>query len=282
MMQQLTGSRAQGVDDVCEDGLSFKRAGSRERGVLLIHGITGSPVEMKYIAKALHRQGYTVHAPLLAGHGVDTAALRRTTWQDWYESVVRAADALARTVDTMYVAGVCIGGMLGLHLARNDRRVRAATVYSPLLQYDGWNAPYHYRLGRFTVPLAVHLGISRWINLKERPPFGIKSDRIRHLLGADGLRGTLPVFPVDTLHQNLKLISATRAILPEVSVPTLLVHAREDDLSGPNNALYVQRHIGGPCEIAWMHNSYHMVHIDQEHATVAKRTCAFFDGVPAR
>jgi carboxylesterase len=261
------------------DGLTYFRGGTNGKAVLLIHGITGSPVEMKYMAKGLHRAGYTVYAPLLAGHGVDIATLRKSRWQDWYRSVSDAANLLASRTDQIYVAGVCVGGMLGLHLARDNSLIRAATVYSPLLQYDGWNAPYHYRLGRITVPVAVGLGISKWINLKERPPFGIKSDRIRRLLAeqGNGIRGTLPAFPVDALHQNLKLFKATKAILPEISTRTLLIHAREDDLSGPRNPLYIQRNIGGPCEIEWLSDSFHMVHVDQEHAHVADRTRAFFD-----
>ena len=263
------------------DGLKYFRAGTNGKAVLLIHGVTGSPVEMKYMAKGLNRAGYTVYAPLLAGHGVDIASLRKSRWQDWYRSVSEAADMLASHADNIYVAGVCVGGMLGLRLARDNPSIRAATVYSPLLQYDGWNAPYHYRLGRLTVPIAVRLGISRWISLKERSPFGIKSDRIRRLLAenGNGIRGTLSAFPVDTLHQNLKLIKATKAILPEIKTPTLLMHARDDDLSGPNNPLYIQRNIGGPCEVEWLTDSYHMIHVDQEHTLVADRTRAFFDRV---
>jgi carboxylesterase len=261
------------------DGLSYFRKGNHDAGVLLVHGVTGSPVEMKYIAKALHRAGYTVYAPLLSGHGNDLATLRRTRWQAWYETVRAAADLLALHVDTVFVAGVCMGGMLALRLARDNHAIRGVAVYSALIQYDGWNMPYHYRLGRLTVPVAIGLGIGRWINLKERAPFGIKSDRIRRLLvdGGGGIRGTLPAFPTETLHENLKLIAETKSALPHISTPTLLVHARDDDVSGPRNPVFIQRKIGGPCEIEWLDNSYHMIHVDQEHQAVSARSSAFFD-----
>lgn len=264
-----------------KDGLAYFCQGTTNKAVILLHGVTGSPVEMKYIAKGLNRAGYTVYAPLLAGHGVDIATLRQSRWQDWYQSADEAFHLLEKVADHIYVAGVCVGGLLGLRLARDNPSIKAATVYSPLLQYDGWNAPYHYRLGRLTVPIAVCLGVSRWINLRERSPFGIKSDRIRRLLAeqGNGIRGTLPAFPVDTLHQNLKLFEATKAILPEIATPTLLMHAHEDDLSGPGNPLYIQRYIGGHCEIEWLNNSYHMIHVDQEHALVAERTRDFFDRI---
>ncbi len=258
--------------------LSIFSRGTNGHGVLLIHGITGSPPEMKHVAKRLNRAGYTVYAPLLAGHGVDIATLRATRWEDWFESVCKSALWLGERTDRLYVAGVCVGGLLGLHLAYTTRRVHAVAVYSPVLNYDGWNTPYYYRLGHISVPVAVALGISRFISLKERPPFGIKSERIRRLLNASetGIRGTLPAFPVDTLWQNLRLFKVIREILPRTTTPTLLIHARDDDVGGPNNPHYIAKNIGGPCQIEWLHNSYHMIHVDQEYPAVAERTRAFF------
>jgi esterase/lipase len=46
---------------------SFRLAGGCT-GFLLIHGLGGTPVEMRYIAQGLARAGYTVHVPQLAGH----------------------------------------------------------------------------------------------------------------------------------------------------------------------------------------------------------------------
>ncbi len=278
MLMKLNNQTAPFVPD---DGLTYFRKGTNGAGVLLVHGVTGSPVEMKYVAKALHRAGYTVYAPLLAGHGIDLASLRRTHWQDWYQTVRRASADLATQVERVFVAGVCMGGLLGLRLARDNAAVRGVAVYSALLQYDGWNMPYHYRIGRLTVPLAIGLGLGPRIALKERPPFGIKSDRIRRLLveTGNGIRGTLPAFPAETLHENLKLIAETKSILPQISTPTLLVHARDDDVSGPNNPLTIQRMIGAPCQIAWLHDSYHMIHIDQEHHIVSERSSSFFAGI---
>ena len=39
-----------------------------EDAVLLIHGLTGTPAEMRYIAKNLLKQGFSVACPQLAGH----------------------------------------------------------------------------------------------------------------------------------------------------------------------------------------------------------------------
>jgi carboxylesterase len=52
---------------------SFRFAGG-PMGFLLIHGLGGTPNEMRYIALGLARAGHTVHVPQLAGHcgAVDT------------------------------------------------------------------------------------------------------------------------------------------------------------------------------------------------------------------
>ncbi len=54
-------------------------------GVLLIHGLCGTPAEMRFVAMGLGRAGYTVHCPQLAGHGGSRQDIVKTGWQDWYK-----------------------------------------------------------------------------------------------------------------------------------------------------------------------------------------------------
>src|SRR3954469_8291096 len=64
------------------------------RGVLCLHGITGTPFEIRPLAEALGRRGCTVAAPTLAGHGGTLANLARSNWHDWLRSAEEALDAL--------------------------------------------------------------------------------------------------------------------------------------------------------------------------------------------
>ena len=61
--------------------------GDGRTGFLLIHGLGGTPLELKFVAKGLARQGFTVHCPQLAGHCGDESDLLATDWRDWYASV---------------------------------------------------------------------------------------------------------------------------------------------------------------------------------------------------
>jgi carboxylesterase len=106
--------------------LGFEWPGTNGRAVLLVHGMTGAPGEMKLVARRLHRRGFTVMAPLLAGHGMDEAELLKTRWPDWLGSVRLAYEALAAAHDEVHVAGICVGGALGLALCAEAPVGRAA------------------------------------------------------------------------------------------------------------------------------------------------------------
>lgn len=189
------------------DGLSYFLPGTNGHGVLLIHGATGSPGEMKLVARRLNKAGYSVSVPLLAGHGADIETLRRSSSESWYESVWAAAELLKACTDAVFAGGICVGGMLALRLAHEFAKLRGIAVFSPTIHYDGWNTPFYYALGPLGLPLVSRLKLIRWFEFSERHPFGIKSDRIRCLVASpnSGIRGTLPVFPANTVLENYKL-----------------------------------------------------------------------------
>ena len=86
---------------------------------------------MKFVARSLQKRGFGVYAPTLAGHCVDEQALINTTWRDLYESLEEGLHTLSKTADRIYVAGICVGGMLGLYLAYHyAKMVSAVTMYS--------------------------------------------------------------------------------------------------------------------------------------------------------
>ncbi|HYA34839.1 MAG TPA: hypothetical protein VEF03_04430, partial [Candidatus Binataceae bacterium] len=61
---------------------------------LLIHGLTGTPYEMRYLGERLAAAGVRVRGVRLAGHADSPEALGATTQDSWYESVVKAFEEL--------------------------------------------------------------------------------------------------------------------------------------------------------------------------------------------
>ncbi|HWU87850.1 MAG TPA: alpha/beta fold hydrolase, partial [Kofleriaceae bacterium] len=112
---------------------AFEFDGDDDLGVVLVHGFTGTPFEIRPLGELLHRDGFTVHAPLLPGHGTSIDDLDRTTWRDWADAVERAADAMGRRCARVAVVGQSLGGLLRrvraipkLGSDLRDRRARAA------------------------------------------------------------------------------------------------------------------------------------------------------------
>lgn len=257
---------------------TFFQEGTNGLGILLIHGLTGAPAEMRLVARHLNRRGYSVMAPLLAGHGMDASALRRSRWEDWLESVHIARDAFSRRVDTVFAAGICVGGKLAMMAAADTPdKIKATAIYSPCFDYDGWEVPRYYSF------LSPHL---RWLsrlpflgrlNFRENPSLGIKDERMRRLIAGMDAEGILESFPAKALFEMHELGRNLKTRLPSIQTPTLIIHSREDDLSGPAHARYIADHIGGHNHLYWLDNSYHMIHVDRQRHVVADLTAKFFE-----
>lgn len=257
---------------------SFRLKAEGRRGVLLIHGLTGAPDEMKFLAKRLHRQGFDVMVPQLAGHGADMATLLRSTWRDWLDSVVAAYDAYAREVDEVFVAGICVGGALGLELAARRPQIAAAVVYSMTFEYDGWNMK-GWMKGAWLIQAVANLPLVRRISFAEPYPFGLKDERLRERVARAPeafIEGSLDRLPLGALFQMYRLGRRLERTAGAIDVPCLIMHAREDDMSDPRNAWRLKRALGPRAEVRLFDDSYHMLHVDKERALVADETAAFF------
>ena len=84
------------------------------RGVLCLHGITGTPFEVRPLAEHFGRLGCTVEAPVLAGHGGTLADLAATRWSDW----LRSAETIASDRLTSQCSGTSPSHSTPLGLVR--------------------------------------------------------------------------------------------------------------------------------------------------------------------
>ncbi|HJW04861.1 MAG TPA: alpha/beta fold hydrolase [Rhodanobacter sp.] len=255
-------------------------------GVLLIHGLTGTPMEMKLLGKGLNNAGFTVHGMQLAGHCGNVEDLLATGWRDWYASVERAADAMLDKVDQLFVGGLSMGALLALKLAaERPGRVAGVGVYGATFRYDGWSIPKLARLS-FLLPLLKKLGIGRERSFMEQPPYGIRDERLRAqvsaaMLGGDSAAAGLPGNPWYSLAEMYGLAADVRRQLPRVTAPCLVAHASDDDVASPKNAELVMRGVSAPTELLLLEDSYHMITIDKQRRTLIERSAAFFDGIAA-
>lgn len=265
--------------------VSFFFKGGRA-GVLLIHGLTGTPAEMQILGKGLHKAGFTVYGMQLAGHCGDEDDLLATNWHDWYDSVNRAADRLLQHVDTLFVGGLSMGAVLSLKLAA-DRPddVKGVGVYGPTFSYDGWSIPRYIQKSVFLLKWFKTFGIFRKSVFIERPPYGLKDERIRKtvsesMLSGDSTKGGLAGNPLGSLAEMQELAKVTKAQLPMVKAPCLIMHSNDDDIANmETNSGLVARSVSGPVKMMPLENSYHMITIDRDRKTVINESVAFFSAL---
>ena len=253
-------------------------------GVLLIHGLTGTPTEMRFVGNGLHRAGFTVLGMQLAGHCGDEADLLATGWRDWTASVAAAADRLSAQVDHLFVAGLSMGALLALKLAIDrPRDVDGVGLYGTTFFHDGWATP---AIGRFAflLPLITSLGVGRGQISAEVEPYGIKDERIRNrivgaMLSGDSQAAGLAGFPWPSLAEFQRLSSHVRHRLHRVTAPCFVAHSSNDDVASLRNVRVIERRVRGPVEKLLLDNSYHMVTVDQERGKLIERSAAFFHGI---
>ena len=217
------------------------RGAAARTGVLLVHGLTGTPAEMRLLAKGLNKQGFTVYAVQLAGHCGSMEDLVDTRWTDWLASVEAGLQRLSQHMDHVVVGGLSMGAVLSLAVAqRHPDKVDGVCALSTTFRYDGWSIPFYTRLA-FLLPLFRALGIGRHSVFMEQPPYGIKDEALRarvveQMHSGDSAAAGLPGNPWWSIIELRRLSAHVLARLPQLRSPCLVIHARNDDISSVANA----------------------------------------------
>ena len=227
-------------------------------GCLLIHGFTGSAVEMRPMGDCLAARGLTVSAPLLPGHGTTPQDLVRTTWQDWYAHVEGALDALRGRCEKVFVVGFSLGALLALHLAA-QQEVAGVAALSPALLVRDWRV----RL----LPLLRHV-----VKAMPKDPDPQHSD----LTDREAFKGfwSYDVYPVAAAYQLCLLQKVVRRELDRIRAPALVVYATGDMSIHPQSGPTLYKEIGSPDkEQLVLHNSGHGIVLDVEREIVFQKVC---------
>jgi carboxylesterase len=248
-------------------------------GFLLLHGLSGTPVELRYIANGLARAGHTVSCPQLAGHCGTVEDLTRSSWQDWYQTAEAALEQLREHCDRIIVGGLSMGAILALRIAAENRETVDGTVlYAPTLWLDGWAVPWY--AGLFNS--VFRKSVANRIQFSERAPYGIKDTRLRMMI-ADALHSGDPSkagffsIPGGPMLELRWLVNDVRRRLAKITQPTLVIHPRDDDRASLRNATYLEKHLGGRVHTVVLNDSYHIITLDKQRDLVLARTKSFAD-----
>lgn len=228
-------------------------------GILLVHGFTGSPTEMRLVGDYLHEAGLTVSGPLLPGHGSKIHDMNKVRWTDWAGHVEEAYQALKRRCDQAggptFVAGLSLGSLLTMNLAAEHTELPGAILYSPATFIQNRLLPI--------TPVARYF-------VKVRPGTGesdlVDADAERQLWCYDG-------DPVPAAAELYTLLRRVRRLLPGVKPPLLIIYSTGDAAIDPTSAQRTYDMAGSMDKrIIRLEQSGHVITVDRQWRYVAEQT----------
>ena len=237
---------------------SFRSPGRGELasiGVAVCHGFTGSPVSMQGWSESLADAGFAVNMPLLAGHGTSWQDLARTPWEHWYRDFEAAYLELAGRCETVFVAGLSMGGALALRVAALHP-VAGIAVVNPGLTFSDKRAKYS--------------GLLRHV-MKSVPAIGndIKLPGVSEHAYART--------PVAAVYQLSQLFEDTISRLPQVTAPTMVFRSTVDHVVPDTSLDMLKERIGSrELQVVPLENSYHVATMDNDAPLIFSQSADFF------
>ena len=245
--------------------------------VLLFHGLTGSPFELKKYGQFLYKNGYDVYAECLPGHGDNFEDIYTVKYQDWLDFAYTRFRKLRSQYDNVFVSGLCLGAVLAIATAIEFKDEVAGIIsLSTTLYLDGWRLPWY----KILIPIGLSTILRFYYNYPECEPHGIKNEKTRSVVKKLLAKGDVGMndFPMTGFYELLKLSSVVRKKLKELKTPILIIHSQEDDITSVKSANIVNKSVSSKDkEFIILYDSYHMVLYDNEKEFVFNKVLDFID-----
>jgi carboxylesterase len=229
-------------------------------GCILIHGTTGTPKEMRWFGEHLASDGHTVLGCRLFGHATDQKDLRRVRWHDWLTSAEDAYHILSGVCDSIFLAGVSLGGLLSLVLASRfpvSGIIPCSTPYSMPIKIAVLLRPIIP-----LIELVWHYfpkGDPDWYDIE------LHKDHLEY-----------PAYPLRLATEFISLLEEMWRVLPEITAPALIVHSRNDDTVPTQDAETIYNRIGSEDkQLLWLEKSGHNVTRDSDREKLFNATSEF-------
>lgn len=245
-------------------------------GVMLFHGLTGSPYEMRKYAKILFDEGYDVYCHTLPGHGNHRIDIYNVKFEDWTAFACEKYRSLRGYYGDFFVGGLCLGAVLALYLAEHYTTISGLICLSTTLYLDGQTIPKY----NFLLPVGLNTILKYYYTFMEREPYGIKNVFARRKIAKLMKNNTVALdnYPLSAVGELLKLSKLTRKFINEIKTPALIIHSREDDLASQKSAEFIFNKINSRIKEKYiLNNSYHLVLYDNEKEFIYDKTVAFME-----
>lgn len=225
--------------------------------VLLVHGFTGTPFEMRYLGGRLARAGFHAVGVRLPGSGTDPYALERARATDWINEVRAALLRLDPSPQGVHLVGLSMGALIAAILAADHPgRVASLTMCAPAL--------------RLSAGRSLLMGLTRLrlltprLRFVQKRPSDLRDPLMRRRLPSIGR------IPAAAAEQFALVRAWARPALARVRAPTAVVYSEQDRTVPPRAALECAALVGSrPVRMVRLERSSHVLTLDVERARVA-------------
>ena len=214
----------------------------------------------------LHGQGYTCLGVRLAGHATHPTDMIRSTRADWIASVEDGYHTLCGLTDGIFLMGLSMGGVLSLLLATRLNVMGVVALSTP------HRMPSDY-------PVWLMRLFSHFMPFHRKGSGDPGSGWFDSLAYKEHI--SYPRNPVRSAAELKLLILEMRKSLPEVHVPVLLMHSRDDRYVLPENMEQIYDELTGASDKTRLYitGSGHVLPRDAASQQVFQHTLAFIQRV---
>jgi carboxylesterase len=248
-----------------------------DHGVLLIHGFSGGPFEVRDLGGELAAAGRTVLGVRLPGHDGAPEALAVVRWADWLAVVTQAHADLAARCRRVSVVGYSLGGALAIMLAAQRPLHQLALLATPMRLAGAWRMNL-LAVARHVVPWFYPLDWSdlndpsvRAQILQRQPDLDLDDPQVQAVV-----RRKVKI-SVGAIDEVRRAIVRARGYLPRVTASTLIMHGRSDPVAPPDSAQTIHTQLGSPArELVWWDDTGHQLLTEGPHSTAIRRRVLAF------
>jgi len=231
-------------------------------GILLVHGFTGAPKEMRWMGEYLHQKhNFSVLGVRLSGHATQPEDMIRSSYTDWLASVEDGYALLSGSVDSIIVMGLSMGGILAL----------TSAAYLPVRGVVAMSTPYK-------LPDDPRLRHIEWISkfIPYMPKNAAEPDAGWFDKQAFKDHISYPQNPMHAIGELNKLVGQMQAALPQIHAPVLLIHSKDDDYVVKDSMPRIFEKLDTPDKtMLWIEGSGHVITRDAQRQVVFKAAADF-------
>lgn len=224
---------------------------------LCLHGLTGTPYEVRPVAEALVARGVRARGPWMAGHEEGAEALAKTSWQAWVEEARSELSALRAEHDRVFLVGMSMGGLVSLRIAETEEIDAVAVIGTPLVL-----AP--------PIPQILPI-LRRFVSSRAK-----KGGSDIREPGARARHPGLSSMPFSAVAELISLQSKVIPDLGRIHAPILVAHGRLDRTARPRDAQRILEAVGSKeKELFFLERSGHVVTVDYDGPVLARAVADF-------